>query len=213
MAAPDQQKEMNYYQTLGLKREELKKQSEQEIDQAVTQAYRRLMLRWHPNRNPGIDTTKDSQRLSEAYEVLKNPARRRAYDQTLDNQVTHTFSPDFGIEKGPKMYRALRPLEEIQNAFNDFVKKQIGEAKAQEMGYASEIVTDPRTGQQVLRVMFPNQEAANQFIQLMIAQGMIQAPERDLNNQPHPEALEDNSNDHYRRPSPFNTGIPRLTRC
>jgi len=64
----------DYYEVLGVNRdasgEDLKK------------AYRRLAMKWHPDRNP--DHPKAEERFKEAkeaYEVLCDPAKRAAYDQ------------------------------------------------------------------------------------------------------------------------------------
>jgi molecular chaperone DnaJ len=63
----------DYYETLGISRAA----SEQE----VKSAYRRLAKECHPDRNPG-DTRAEVRfkELSEAYEVLKDPQKRAAYD-------------------------------------------------------------------------------------------------------------------------------------
>lgn len=66
----------DYYKTLGVERgasaEDIKK------------AYRRLALQWHPDRHPAgeraaAETT--FKRISEAYEVLSDPDKRKRYDE------------------------------------------------------------------------------------------------------------------------------------
>lgn len=49
---------------------------------AIAAAYRRLALRYHPDRNPRPDATATMARINEAYEVLSDPRRRAAYDAT-----------------------------------------------------------------------------------------------------------------------------------
>ena len=46
----------------------------------IRRAWRRLALRWHPDR-AGARTTRFFQKLSAAYEVLSDPAKRAAYDR------------------------------------------------------------------------------------------------------------------------------------
>jgi DnaJ-class molecular chaperone len=63
----------DYYAVLGLRPES----SEEEI----RRTYRRLALQWHPDRNPGDPRAEERfKEISEAYAVLMDPAKRRAYD-------------------------------------------------------------------------------------------------------------------------------------
>jgi curved DNA-binding protein CbpA len=63
----------DYYGTLGVRPDA----NEEEI----RKAYRRLAIRWHPDRNPGVsDATQRFQEISEAYAVLIDPGKRRQYD-------------------------------------------------------------------------------------------------------------------------------------
>ena len=49
--------------------------------EVVDAAFRRLTRKYHPDRNPSPDATEVTQRLNAAYEVLRDPARRAAYDR------------------------------------------------------------------------------------------------------------------------------------
>ncbi|XP_042236422.1 dnaJ homolog subfamily B member 6-B-like isoform X2 [Homarus americanus] len=49
----------------------------------IKKAYRRLALKWHPDKNPDSqeDATKKFKEISEAYEVLSDEKKKKIYDQ------------------------------------------------------------------------------------------------------------------------------------
>jgi molecular chaperone DnaJ len=64
----------DYYEVLGLNRDA----SEEEIKKA----YRRLAMKWHPDRNPDNPKAEEHfKEAKEAYETLTDPHKRSAYDQ------------------------------------------------------------------------------------------------------------------------------------
>lgn len=48
--------------------------------EAIKVAYKKQALRWHPDKNPGMDTTVKMQEINEAYLILKDEDARRRYD-------------------------------------------------------------------------------------------------------------------------------------
>ena len=51
-------------------------------DGVIKSSYRKLAMRWHPDKNPG-DTAAEAKfkSISEAYDILKDPQKRAAYDR------------------------------------------------------------------------------------------------------------------------------------
>jgi molecular chaperone DnaJ len=64
----------DYYEVLGLN-----KQADQD---EIKKAYRKLAVKFHPDKNPGDKAAEESfKELGEAYEALSDPQKRAAYDQ------------------------------------------------------------------------------------------------------------------------------------
>jgi len=59
----------------------------------IQRAYRMLALRVHPDKNPGdANAIKNFQQLLAAYNILKDPAKRRRYDETgCEEEETDDF--------------------------------------------------------------------------------------------------------------------------
>jgi molecular chaperone DnaJ len=66
--------EIDYYEMLEVERG---------ADEATLKsAYRRLAMKWHPDRNPGDAAAEQKfKSINEAYDVLKDPQKRAAYDR------------------------------------------------------------------------------------------------------------------------------------
>ncbi len=97
----------DYYQVLNVSRDA----SESELKKA----YRQLALKYHPDKNPGDRAAEDKfKEAAEAYEVLKDPEKRKIYDQ-------------FGHEglKG-RGFSGFQGFEDIFSSFGDVFQDFFG---------------------------------------------------------------------------------------
>ena len=67
----------DYYSILGI--------SFNASEDEIKRAYRAMSRKWHPDTNPGIDTTAIMQDINEAYYVLKDPLTKARYDAEYSN--------------------------------------------------------------------------------------------------------------------------------
>ncbi|AXE60732.1 molecular chaperone DnaJ [[Mycoplasma] phocae] len=63
----------DYYEVLGISRDAK--------DSEIKSAYRKLAMKYHPDKNKDHDAEEKFKEVAEAYEVLSNPEKRRQYDQ------------------------------------------------------------------------------------------------------------------------------------
>ena len=85
-----------YYEILGVQRTV--------NDDELKSAFRKLALKWHPDRNRG-DASSEARfkEINEAYEILKDPEKRTAYDRfghAAFEQAGLGGAPGFGAD-GP----------------------------------------------------------------------------------------------------------------
>jgi len=105
----------DYYEVLGVNRgadpEEIKK------------AYRKLALQFHPDRNPGDQEAEERfKEAAEAYEVLRDPEKRRIYDQFGHEGLAGTGFSGFG------------GFEDIFSAFGDLFDDFFGGSRRRRAG-------------------------------------------------------------------------------
>lgn len=62
----------DYYRILGI--------SSSASDSEIKSAYRKMSMKWHPDKNPDLDVTKEMQDINEAYAILKDHVKKARYD-------------------------------------------------------------------------------------------------------------------------------------
>jgi curved DNA-binding protein len=103
----------DYYDIMGVPRSA----SQDEIKAA----YRKLARKYHPDVNKAKDAEEKFKELGEAYEVLRDPAKRRKYDQLgSDWQQGQDFTPPHGWA------RAQRGTGGGAGDFSDFFESMFG---------------------------------------------------------------------------------------
>lgn len=89
---------MNYYAILGV--------SQYAKYREIKAAYRRLALKYHPDRNSSPVSENSIKIINAAFEVLSDKDKRRQYDEKLDNSIIlhrkkeHTKSQTFSSNAG-----------------------------------------------------------------------------------------------------------------
>jgi molecular chaperone DnaJ len=67
----------------------------------IKKAYRRLAKQYHPDSNPGQDTTEKFQEINRAYEVLNNPELKRKYDMFGERGLGTSAASDAAAGSSP----------------------------------------------------------------------------------------------------------------
>ncbi len=88
------EKERDYYEILGVPRDaDLK---------SIKDAYHRLAMKWHPDRNKAPDAEERFKEIAKAYAVLSNPEKRAQYDAHGFEGIAHFSEEDLfrGVNLG-----------------------------------------------------------------------------------------------------------------
>lgn len=110
----------DYYATLGVKKDA--NQDE------IKHAYRRLARKYHPDVSKEANAEEKFKSVQEAYEVLKDPKKREAYDQLGSNwQAGQEFRPPPGWDQGRTQFYTSGDFSESDlGGFSDFFSNLFG---------------------------------------------------------------------------------------
>ena len=92
----------------------------------IKTAYREQSMKWHPDRNPNVDTTSIMQDINEAYNILKNADSRARYDNEYENffnsqKVQPTYE-ESGNEYDIKDEELKQDIHKARTDAEDFVR-------------------------------------------------------------------------------------------
>ena len=101
-----------YYKILGLK--------ETASKDDIKKAYRKLAVKYHPDKNKGSHSTKKFQKISEAYHALSDKSKRKEYDY---DECIKSQSPLFEQSSQNDLEFGLDMAKQVfQTAFSSFNK-------------------------------------------------------------------------------------------
>ncbi|XP_014832710.1 PREDICTED: dnaJ homolog subfamily B member 2 isoform X1 [Poecilia mexicana] len=102
---------VDYYSVLGVSRNA--------SQDDIKKAYRKLALKWHPDKNPDNkeEAEKKFKELAEAYEVLSDKSRRGAYDRYGNDNVPHSGSTTTDFSDLPGFTFTFRNPDEVFREF------------------------------------------------------------------------------------------------
>src|SRR5512140_1130435 len=90
---------------------------------AIKSAYRKKAMQYHPDRNPGDKEAEENfKEATEAYEVLKDPDKRRMYDQfghAAVGQGAHAYQGFEGFDLSDALRAFMRDFGG-GSVFDDF---------------------------------------------------------------------------------------------
>ena len=92
----------DYYEILGVPKSA--------SDKEIKSAYRKLAMKYHPDKNKDTDTTQKFQEISQAYETLSNKQKRSMYDQ---------YGADAANNMGQGGHQSAGGFGDFSDIFND----------------------------------------------------------------------------------------------
>lgn len=107
-------KKKNYYDVLGVPKDADQKD--------IKKAYRKLAMKFHPDKNPSPDGEEKFKKINEANECLSDPVRRRNYDMTGSDEQTMHQNENYQHSSGFGNFNDI--FNDVFGGFNPFGSSQ-----------------------------------------------------------------------------------------
>lgn len=141
----------DYYGILGV--------SKDTNNQEIKKAYRKLAMKYHPDRNKSADAENKFKDISTAYAVLSNPEKRKIYDQYGQAGIDGKFSTE-DIFRGANFEEILRGIGGIGgfgNIFDSFFGSSTSRDsyRGQDLRYDIELTLEQAYRGETLNITIP----------------------------------------------------------
>lgn len=145
----------DYYSILGVNRN----CSEAELKKA----YRKLAMQWHPDKHPDPAAKQKAEEMfknvSEAYDVLSDPEKKKIYDQFGEEGLKGTAGPhEHGHESHQYVYTGVDPSELFKRFFGGDRNFMFNSSFGDDIGGFGEPFGPPQSGKHHRHQRSPNYE-------------------------------------------------------
>jgi molecular chaperone DnaJ len=141
----------DYYETLGVKRDA----NEQELKQA----YRRLAIKYHPDKNPGDKEAEERfKEIAEAYQVLSTPDLRARYDRYGHAGVGASAGAGFGGQGFPGFEDILSDLFGFGEIFGARAGRRAGPRRGSDLRYDIDLTLEEAAAGLKTKIRVPRLE-------------------------------------------------------
>ena len=109
----------DFYEVLGV--------SKNATAQEIKASYRKLALKWHPDRNKSEEAHEKFKEINKAYEVLSDTKKREMYDQILAGGISSKEVENIASQRkaGPKNTKAEKRFVELEKNLANMLKAPV----------------------------------------------------------------------------------------
>ena len=141
----------DYYEVLGVRREA--------NDQELKQAYRRLALKYHPDKNPGDQEAEERfKELNEAYQVLSQVEIRARYDRFGHAGVGAGATAGAGFGQGFPGFEDLFDMFGMGDIFGGRSSRRAGPRRGSDLRYDIELTLEEAAAGLKTKIRVPRLE-------------------------------------------------------